>query len=221
MKNTAIFAAYLLLSSAAWGQAPGFSLNVKGIEENKAIPAQFAFCQPDGMGKTKDGGNINPEISWKNPPEGTKSFALIMVDPDVPASFDDANKEGKTLPADMPRQDFYHWVLVDIPARLNKINEAADSSGMKAGGKPVGKTAYGINGQNDYATFMQGTYGGYDGPCPPWNDERLHHYHFRLYALGVESLGLSGPFGGKQAMEAIGKHSLGQAQFVGTYSNKR
>ena len=41
---------------------------------------------------------------------------------------------------------------------------------------------------------MAGDYYGYDGPCPPWNDDLLHHYHFRVYALDVPTLGLAGRF---------------------------
>ena len=43
---------------------------------------------------------------------------------------------------------------------------------------------------------MSGDYYGYDGPCPPWNDDLLHHYHFRVYALDVPTLGISGRFDG-------------------------
>jgi len=185
------------------------------------IDEKFAFCKPDGKGKTEPGGNVNPQVSWSKAPAGTKSFALIVVDPDVPATFDDANQVGKTLPADMKRQDFYHWVLVDIPANISRIEEEQDSSGHQDGGKPVGKRAHGLVGANDYATFMKGSFGGYDGPCPPWNDERMHHYHFKLYALDVSTLGLSGAFNGKQAMEKIKAHSLAEAELVGIFSNMK
>lgn len=221
MRKIILALAAALLSSAAMAEAKEFTLKLKDIEPNKPIPPEFAFCQPDGAGKTRDGGNKNPQISWENPPAGTKSLALLVVDPDVPASFTDANKPGKTIVANFPRQDFYHWVLVDIPASLSQIDEGADSKGVAPGGKPLGKTAYGLNGQNDYASFMQGTYGGYDGPCPPFNDERVHHYRFTLYALDVETLGLSGGFTGKEALRALRKHTLATAELVGTYSNRQ
>ena len=57
----------------------------------------------------------------------------------------------------------------------------------------------GVNNYTDWFAGdeqMAGDYGGYDGPCPPWNDELLHHYRFTLYALDVPSLGLPGAFGG-------------------------
>ena len=41
---------------------------------------------------------------------------------------------------------------------------------------------------------MSGTWFGYDGPCPPWNDELAHHYEFTVRALDVPTLGLTGAF---------------------------
>lgn len=201
--------------------AHAFEIRLGGLNDGDTLPPNFAFCAPDGKGKTKDGGNINPQIRWSDIPSGTQSFALLMVDPDVPADFTDANKDGKTLPDNMQRQNFYHWVLVDIPVGVTSIKQGQDSSRVIKGGKMYGKTNYGINGQNDYAHFMEGKFGGYDGPCPPWNDERVHHYHFRLYALDVPTLGLSGKFGGKEAQDLIDKHTLAMGETVVTFSNKQ
>lgn len=65
---------------------------------------------------------------------------------------------------------------------------------------------------------MEGVYMGYDGPCPPWNDSILHHYHFTVFALDVETLGLEGEFSGQDAQEAMKGHILAQASHMGTYS---
>jgi len=65
---------------------------------------------------------------------------------------------------------------------------------------------------------MAGDYYGYDGPCPPWNDLRIHHYIFRLYALDVPSLDLGPRFTGAQARAALQGHILDEAQLVGAYS---
>lgn len=210
---------FLLLPAPAL--AGGFSLEVGGIENGGPIAEKFAFCVPDGDGKTTDGDNISPMIRWSDAPKNTKSFAFIVVDRDVPAKFDDANQEGKTIAEDFPRQDFYHWVLTDIPPYITGLAEGKDSDGKPEGGKPTGKLAYGLSGANDYATFMQGSFGGYDGPCPPWNDERLHHYHFIAYALDVASLNLADGFTGRDAMARIKKHTLAHAEVVGTFSNRR
>ena len=144
---------------------------------------------------------------------------MIIVDRDVPASFDLANQSGKTIPNDFPRQDFYHWALVDIPPSVTQIAEGQDSQKVVSGGKPVGRTDYGANGANDYGKFMKGIHGGYDGPCPPWNDERLHHYHVIVYALDVPSLELPENFTGVQAEQALALHILAQGEVVGTYTD--
>jgi Raf kinase inhibitor-like YbhB/YbcL family protein len=102
---------------------------------------------------------------------------------------------------------------VDIPPTLNHIAEATDSCGVVSGGKAVGKTAYGINGLNDYPG------GGYDGPCPPWNDERPHQYHFQIFALDVASLNLTGDFTGQRVEAAMDGHVLEKAEVTGTYTN--
>jgi Raf kinase inhibitor-like YbhB/YbcL family protein len=79
-------------------------------------------------------------------------------------------------------------------------------------------------GINDYTAWfandpdMRGDYYGYDGPCPPWNDLRVHRYVFTVYALDVEKLDISGKFNGSQAMEALKRHVLGQASITGTYT---
>jgi Raf kinase inhibitor-like YbhB/YbcL family protein len=76
---------------------------------------------------------------------------------------------------------------------------------------------------NDYTAFMAGSemagdYFGYDGPCPPWNDKRLHHYVFTVYALDVESLDLPERFDGREALAAMRGHVLAEAGITGTYS---
>lgn len=65
---------------------------------------------------------------------------------------------------------------------------------------------------------MGGDYGGYDGPWPPFNDERVHHYHFTVYALDVASLGLPQKFSGPDALKTMQGHILDQVTIIGTYS---
>lgn len=200
------------------------TVTIPGWPDGGAIPERFAFCIPSEEGHVTMGENVSPEISWSGAPAGTKSFAIVCHDPDVPSKPDAVNKEGMTVPADLPRVDFYHWVLVDIPASMPRLAEGGDGSGVAAGGKAPGKTAHGVRGINNYTDWfagdeaMKGEYGGYDGPCPPWNDEIVHHYHFTVYALDVESLGLSGTFGGPEALKAMEPHVLAKGGWVGTYT---
>ena len=65
---------------------------------------------------------------------------------------------------------------------------------------------------------LSGTYAGYDGCGPPWNDERLHGYRFQLFALDVPSLGLAGGFKGPDVEAAIEGHVLAQAELIGLYA---
>lgn len=199
-------------------------LTSRSITDGERIPETNAFCAPDPEETVTQGGNLSPHLAWEGVPEGTRSFAVVCVDPDVPTVGDDVNVEGKTVPADLERTDFYHWVLLNVPPSVRELAEGEDSRGVTAGGKEVGQTEYGVRGRNDYTAWfagddeMEGTYGGYDGPCPPWNDERLHHYHFRVYALDVPAFDVDGDFGGAEAVEAIEGHVLEVAELVGTYT---
>ena len=201
-----------------------FTLALKGIENQKPIDAQFAFCVKDGKGKATFGKNISPELSWSNAPAGTKSFAVVVHDPDVPTKADNVNKEGKTVSKDLKRMDFYHWVLVDLPANTTQLAQGIEGEGVKVGGKALKDAKLGRRGVNMYTNWfagdekMKGIYSGYDGPCPPWNDEIVHHYHFTVYALDVEKLEVKDQFGGADAVKAMQGHILGQASQVGLYA---
>ena len=92
-------------------------------------------------------------------------------------------------------------------------------------GKPGPGALHGARqGINDYTGWfasdpqMSGNYFGYDGPCPPWNDERIHHYVFTLYALDVPTLGVDGTFTGAAALAALQGHVLAQAAVTGIYT---
>jgi phosphatidylethanolamine-binding protein (PEBP) family uncharacterized protein len=65
---------------------------------------------------------------------------------------------------------------------------------------------------------MAGDYIGYEGPCPPWNDEILHHYHFRLFATDLDACPVEGKFSAAGVLAAIDGHVLEVAELVGTYS---
>jgi Raf kinase inhibitor-like YbhB/YbcL family protein len=199
-------------------------LRSESFEHERPIPGEFAFCVPAEVGHVALAPNRNPHLAWSDAPAGTKSFVLICHDPDVPSRGDDVNQEGRSVPASLPRVDFFHWVLVDIPASITAIAAGSHCDGVTAHGKRPGPAPQGVQGINDYTGWfagdesMQGDYGGYDGPCPPWNDEIVHHYHFTIHALDVESLGLAGSFTGAQVREAMRGHVLAEASIVGTYT---
>ena len=196
------------------------------FRNNAAIPAAFAFGRRGDNGEACVlSANRNPHLAWDDAPAGTKSFALVCIDSDVPSRGDDVNKEGRTVPADLPRVDFAHWLMVDIPPSCNAIAEGACSDGITPHGKraPSGPPGS-VQGKNDYTGWfhgdkdMGGEYLGYDGPCPPWNDERVHHYHFHVYALDVEKLHLADGFTLDELRKVMHGHVLAQAEIVGTYA---
>jgi Raf kinase inhibitor-like YbhB/YbcL family protein len=129
------------------------------------------------------------------------------------------------VPADLPRADFYHWLLVDIPPSVREIAAGACADGIVPRGKrtPAGPPGS-RQGLNDYTSWfagdadMSGQYFGYDGPCPPLNDERLHHYHFVLYATDLARCPVDGAFTGQQLRAALAGHVLAEADLTGTYS---
>lgn len=203
------------------------SVEVEGWANGEPIPSKFAFGQIPEQGRFALGGNISPTIRWSGAPESTQSFALLCHDPDVPSVGDDVNQEGKTVPSDLPRVDFYHWVLVNIPANTTQIAEGAASDQVTPRGKSAGQKPYGVAGLNTYTAWfegdpdMGGNYADYDGPCPPWNDSILHRYFFTVYALDTEKLDLSGDFGGAEVLAAIEGHVLAKGSYMGTYTMNR
>ncbi|CAL60479.1 Putative phospholipid binding protein, possible toluene-induced [Herminiimonas arsenicoxydans] len=202
------------------------------FKDGAAIPGACAFCVIDPVTHVALSANQNPHLAWSDVPAGTKSLALIVHDPDVPSRGDDVNQEGKTVPADLPRVDFFHWVLVDVPPDTTHIDAASFSDGVTPRGKsgpaisasPIdGAQINPRQGLNDYTGWfaqdaqMAGDYFGYDGPCPPWNDAIVHRYVFTLYALDIARLPLNGKFGGAQARDAVAGHVLAQASLCGWY----
>ncbi|WP_319239901.1 YbhB/YbcL family Raf kinase inhibitor-like protein [uncultured Propionivibrio sp.] len=199
-------------------------LDSSSFKDGSAIPGEFAFCVIDPASHVRLSDNRNPHLRWGDAPARTRSFALVCHDPDVPSRGDDVNQEGKTVPASLPRVDFFHWTLIDIPADLREIGAGEYSAGVTARGKPGPDCRNGArHGINDYTGWfagdpdMCGDYFGYDGPCPPWNDAIAHRYIFTLYALDIERLPLSGAFTGSQVRAALAGHILAEASLTGIY----
>ena len=189
------------------------------------IPSEFAFCKPHPEQHATLSDNRSPALAWGGLPVGTRSLVLTCIDDDVPTVGDDVNQEGRSIPVDLPRTEFVHWLLVDIAPDCSGLAAGECSDGVTTGGKsdPPGP-AGARQGVNDFTGWfagdaqMRGTYKGYDGPAPPWNDERLHHYHFELHALDVERLGVEGEFGLAQVRAAMQGHVLQSVAVTGTYS---
>ena len=202
------------------------NLTSTSFQPHDLLDPRFALGKhhPDAHFQFAD--NINPHLAWDSVPSGTRSLTLLCVDQDVPTVADDVNQEGRTVPVWLPRADFFHWVLVDLSPELRSIEEGVYSRGMT----PKGKTAIdaaplgGRAGLNHYTYWFEGNpdmggdWYGYDGPAPPWNDERMHAYRFQLYALDVPRLELPARFFGKDVQDAMTGHILGVDELVGRYA---
>ncbi len=200
-------------------------LTTTAFSDGGAIPAEFAFGRPDATTHVALSANRNPDLAWTGAPAGTKSFAVLCVDPDVPSRGDDVNQEGRVVPASLPRVDFHHWVLVDLPVSTTSIARGEHADGVVPHGKPGPAAKHGArHGINDYTGWfagdpsMAGDWYGYDGPCPPWNDAIVHRYVFTVYALDLPRLGVEGRFGGADALRAMAGHVLAQASVTGRYA---
>jgi Raf kinase inhibitor-like YbhB/YbcL family protein len=154
--------------------AAAFSISSPAFTEGGNIPSKF----------TCDAGQTNPSpaLAWKDAPAGTKSFVLIMDDPDAP----------------MPG-GFTHWVLADIPASTKGLPE-----GFQVG-------SLGVSANSGFRRP------GYGGPCPP---SGAHHYHFKLSALDVDSIGIAQGASRADVEKAMAGHVLATAETVGLYQKQ-
>jgi Raf kinase inhibitor-like YbhB/YbcL family protein len=200
-------------------------LSSSSFRDGAAIPSEFAFGKIDPVHHFALSKNRNPHLAWADAPEGTRSFVLICHDYDVPSRADDVNQEGREIPASLPRIEFFHWVLLDMPAEAREIAAGSHSDGVVQRGKPGPTAAGGLrHGVNDFTGWfagdpdMKGSYNGYDGPAPPWNDSLIHHYLFTLYAVDVPRLEVKGELTGANVRIALAGHVLAEAKLMGTYS---
>jgi Raf kinase inhibitor-like YbhB/YbcL family protein len=198
-------------------------LRSDNFEHSQPIPPKLAFAKRGTPIALSD--NLSPHLAWKDAPLAARSYVLTCIDFDVPSKLDDVNQEGRVVPADLPRGEFVHWLMANIPVECGELAEGACSEGIVAHGKraPYGPPGS-VQGINDYTGWfasdadMRGEYLGYDGPCPPWNDALVHRYHFRLYALDVEHLKLADGFTVSELRAAMDGHVLAEAELMGSYT---
>lgn len=220
MRSITRFALLPLLCTIAGAGAQAASpapltVTVEGIRDGKRIPDVNAFCLATTDGKSDHTGkNLRPTISWSGAPASAQSFAIFVHDTDVPADFTDAGKEGKTLPVAAKRQDFFHYGVIHIPAGTSSFPGGASEV------KPaVGTQLPNDMGINKYVASPE----QFGGPCPPWNDERLHHYHFNVLAFDTAVDPAKTPDSSETAKAAYQRlsaspHLVAKGEIVGTYS---
>jgi Raf kinase inhibitor-like YbhB/YbcL family protein len=124
---------------------------------------------------TCEGEDVSPPLSWSDPPQGTKSFALIVDDPDAP--------DPKA-----PRMTWVHWVLYNLPPTAGELPEGVSTEALPAGTR---------EGQNDWKRA------GYGGPCPPIGRHRYFHKLYALDII-LPDLGTPAKAKLEKAMEGHG-----------------
>jgi Raf kinase inhibitor-like YbhB/YbcL family protein len=225
-KLLTITACALCAAASAQSAPKPLKVEIEGLLPSGNLPVSTAFCMPEGA-KEKPL-DKSPGLRWSKGPRGTKSYVVINVDPDVTANLALMNKPGVTIAADSPRQSIYHWELINIAPSVQYLPPGADGDGFVLGGKPIGQAKYGVRGTNDYwqlfnkgpraTEAMKGPYGGFDGPCPPTNDELVHRYIFMVYALDVEKLPLSGQFFAPAVLDAMKGHILAKGEATAKFT---
>jgi Raf kinase inhibitor-like YbhB/YbcL family protein len=174
-------AAIFIAGTASAAPAPTFQASSPDLVSGQLIAQKFIYS---GFGCT--GQNVSPAVIWKNAPAGTKSFALMVHDPDAPTG----------------GAGFWHWVVVDIPVGTSFIAQGAGT----AAGKRLPAGARQLT--TDFGTP------GWGGPCPPAGD-KPHRYHFTLYALKVDKLELPENVTASLAGFMVNNNALGKATFTG------
>ncbi len=155
--------------------AGGMTLTSDAFAAGAEIPAVY----------TCEGDDRSPPLRWNGVPAGTKSLALVITDPDAP---DPAH----------PQLTWVHWIVLDMPASAEGLQEAVSSDRLPAGAR---------EGTNDFEHTK------YGGPCPPIG---RHRYFHTLYALDTTFPGLAAPT--RAELEAaIAGHVLAKAELIGTY----
>lgn len=135
--------------------ASGLVLQSPDVAPGKAIALGHVYG-----GSGCRGGNISPALSWSHPPAGTRSFAVLMFDPDAPGG------------------GWWHWAVFDIPAGVRRLRAGAGAPASQL--LPPGS----IQVRNDWGAV------GYGGPCPPPGEPHHYHlilYALRVAKLGLDA----------------------------------
>ena len=133
------------------------------------------------------GGNQSPALSWSGAPEGTRSYAILMYDPDAPTG-----------------SGFWHWLVCNLPPTTTGLAAGAGAASGKA------LPADSAQGRTDFGSP------GYGGPCPPPGSGN-HRYYFRVHALKVDKLELPAAATAALVGFNINANTLATAQIVGIF----
>ena len=134
------------------------------------------------------GGNVSPQLSWKNAPAGTKSFAVTVYDPDAPTG-----------------SGWWHWLIFNIPASVTQLPAGAGDLAKKLA--PAGS----VQGRTDFGTP------GFGGACPPKGD-KPHRYIFTVFALKAEKVDVPPTASAAMIGFSLNAQTLARATVTAQYS---
>ncbi len=169
-----------LLFLAGVSSGGGLTLQSGDLEGQLSLKEVF-----NGFGCT--GENVSPSLSWKNAPEGTKSFAVTLYDPDAPTG-----------------SGWWHWVVFNLPA---------DMTSLPAG---AGNPAKGLMPKGAVQSMTSFAQPGFGGACPPVGD-RPHRYIFTVYALDVATLDLDASAMPALVGYMLNAHAIAKASLISYY----
>ena len=163
-------------------EAASFTVTSTTVTDGTAwSPEQFS-----GIFGVPGGKDVSPQLSWSGAPEGTKSYAVTVYDPDAPTG-----------------SGFWHWAVADIPATVTELPEGAgDDTGS---GLPEG--AFQLPNDARLARFI--------GAAPPAG-HGPHRYVIVVHALDVESIGVAADGTPAVLGFTIASHILARAVLTAT-----
>ena len=178
-----IFTTLLIISSITIISQNTFTLSSKTLGGEATLKEEF-----NGFGCM--GENESPQLSWKNAPEATKSFAITMYDPDAPTG-----------------SGWWHWIVFNIPTSTTEL--VANAGDIKLDLTPEGT----IQSITNYGAQ------GYGGPCPP-QGHGLHQYIITVYALKTDILGLDENTNPAVVGYYLWNNTIAKASIVSYYKRK-
>ena len=178
MKKIVFMMIFMMMAGSVYAEQ--FTLKSDDLEGQLTESQVFA-----GFGCS--GENISPALKWMNPPEGTKSFAVTVYDPDAPTG-----------------SGWWHWVVFNIPATITELK--ADAGRVEKNLAPRGS----VQSVTDFGKP------GFGGACPPPGD-KAHRYIFTVYALGTAKLDLDAKTPPAMVGFMLNSNTIARASLISYY----
>lgn len=182
MSPLRLFLTSCLVLTSMSAVADEFALSIPAIKPNGWLSSDQVF---NGFGCT--GANRSPQLAWRNPPAGTKSFAITVYDPDARTG-----------------SGWWHWVVINIPATVSMLPESAGNLSLRL-----------LSGESVQVPTDFGQ-PGFGGACPPVGD-KPHKYVFTVYALNTAKIDLPNNATAAFAGFMIHAHLIDKASLTALY----